>query len=940
MKRTVLFLSIWLCVTGVGISQTPLCLGDNYYQKHMVKVFEALKSQKLDKVAKYWQEIEEKSKTDDSLNPMVPISRQLAPVWQLSEAMMMNTREGHGKLTNVVPFDPWSAYAELKNACSTPSACEIADRFLSHKNLQMSVAAIKADIEKNLVDTVRQINTEGAYDRLVDLLYDYPEMQTILKEREQLAYDKVRRTRVLADCQRYLDKYDRQNESHRIAIEWRRDSLAYEELGPDAAACKAYLANYPSSSFNHAVEQLLYRRALDELTPTVAACQEYARLYPESEYLDSVKTLEMNYAFNDAKESDNIGVYDNYLINYPDSPHFDKVQDLLRQRVKQRYLSPMVTLDDLQRFCCSDDELTGVDKNRIRSLYNNLLFLPTSAYMNDCDGLLGQVVMANSPDLLEGREVLIFNDQGLLVRRYDSRSGLNERYTYGFDPENGFTLLSKTDAKGHVVNYVTKWNEVGDILELAGSDGNIITFSRDIDYLKKVMHQKGRNVLRTDYYDRSYKLDKTVFNNNKTQSYWYNTEGDLALTCSEQGKAGNDSTTCRYGYTDGRSTGKLWNWKNQNNGKMQSIRYRQFNKTIAKASCCTDNTFKMDWNVAPQVPDTAALAALVAELDESLNYQIPSDGRGQASVAQVIVKPAEEVNQATQLADAVKHEEIGATPEETSSVTAVDDAVQAVTEAQGVRDDDESKQPLDKPDLADLPKGKEGLLSKLLSDMVYVEGGTFTMGATSEQEDDAWEIEYPAHRVKLSPFYICKYEVTQDLWEMVMGENPSHCKGTNHPVDMVSWDDCQQFIEKLNDMTGIAFRLPTEAEWEYAARGGKNTHRHMYAGSNELDEVAWYSENAKETSHSVGKKMPNELGLYDMSGNVWEWCDDWLNFYTNELQTDPIGNYSSQGHVQRGGCWNQGTNLCRVSFRGVCAPNLRASDTGLRLVATSLKRKS
>ena len=221
---------------------------------------------------------------------------------------------------------------------------------------------------------------------------------------------------------------------------------------------------------------------------------------------------------------------------------------------------------------------------------------------------------------------------------------------------------------------------------------------------------------------------------------------------------------------------------------------------------------------------------------------------------------------------------------------------------------------------------------------LLVDGGIFVMGATSEQDDDAWELEFPAHQVKLSSFYICKYEVTQELWEAVMGNNPSKFQGRRMPVDMVSWDDCQKFLEKLKDLTNIEFRLPTEAEWEYAARGGNKSSKCKYSGSSEVSEVAWYNQNSEETSHPVGRKHPNELGLFDMSGNVWEWCADWQNFYSDDIQANPIGDYPSQGRIQRGGCWNQADNLCRVSFRGVCAPSMRSHDTGLRLAATRLSK--
>ena len=176
-------------------------------------------------------------------------------------------------------------------------------------------------------------------------------------------------------------------------------------------------------------------------------------------------------------------------------------------------------------------------------------------------------------------------------------------------------------------------------------------------------------------------------------------------------------------------------------------------------------------------------------------------------------------------------------------------------------------------------------------DMMPVEAGTFTMGATVEQGTDATDREKPAHQVTLTKdFHIGATEVTQALWQAVMGANPSYFTGDlNRPVEQMSWNDCQTFIAKLNQMTGKTFRMPTEAEWEFAARGGNLSQGYKYAGSDNVDEVAWYSGNSSNTTHPVGTKMANELGLYDMSGNVMEWCQDFYGDFTSEPQTDPTG---------------------------------------------------
>ena len=217
-------------------------------------------------------------------------------------------------------------------------------------------------------------------------------------------------------------------------------------------------------------------------------------------------------------------------------------------------------------------------------------------------------------------------------------------------------------------------------------------------------------------------------------------------------------------------------------------------------------------------------------------------------------------------------------------------------------------------------------------DMVRVEAGTFTMGATAEMKNP-YDDEKPTHRVYLTnDYYIGKYEVTQALWKAVMGNNPSNFKGDNLPVEKVRWDDCQEFIIKLNRITGKTFRLPTEAEWEYAARGGNKSRGYQYSGSNNLSDVAWYSGNSGSVSHAVGTKQANELGIYDMSGNVWEWCQDWKGEYSSSSLVNPTGANSGSDRVYRGGSWSYIAQYCRSSFRLNYPPDFRSHNLGFRLV--------
>ena len=218
--------------------------------------------------------------------------------------------------------------------------------------------------------------------------------------------------------------------------------------------------------------------------------------------------------------------------------------------------------------------------------------------------------------------------------------------------------------------------------------------------------------------------------------------------------------------------------------------------------------------------------------------------------------------------------------------------------------------------------------------MLKVDGGTFQMGSASGYRD-----EKPAHSVTLSDYYIGETEVTQELWQAVMGSNYSYFKGDKRPMECISWNDCQEFISKLNELTGQTFRMPTEAEWEFAARGGMKSKGYTYSGSNNIDDVAWYYDNsyAKGSSspdygtHDVATKSPNELGIYDMSGNVWEWCQDWYGSYSSIDQTNPLGPDSGLYRVFRGSSWDYGADHCRTVNRGSDSPLDAGYCIGLRL---------
>lgn len=231
-------------------------------------------------------------------------------------------------------------------------------------------------------------------------------------------------------------------------------------------------------------------------------------------------------------------------------------------------------------------------------------------------------------------------------------------------------------------------------------------------------------------------------------------------------------------------------------------------------------------------------------------------------------------------------------------------------------------------------------------DMIRVEGGTFMMGATSKQDSYAKDNEKPVHSVTLSSFSIGETEVTQKLWNAIMNESitqiasdpywPICGSGSNYPMYYISWWDCQEFISKLNNLLscqlgGMRFRLPTEAEWEYAARGGNKSRGYKYSGSNNLKDVAWYYQNSSST-RPVKQKLANELGLYDMNGNVWEWCEDWYSDYSSSSQTNPTGPSYGANRVIRGGCWFEDANQFSSLKRHHLDPDYSGYDVGFRLV--------
>lgn len=599
MKRIILFFICLFAVSGLALNaQVPLYLDNNYYSKHMVKVFKALNDHKLEKAEKYWDEIMQKAANDKDLSHSRPISTQLYPVWNLSQALLMNTRAGRSKAVLRFPFDPWRAYQILGDVCRNGSDVLNANQFLSHKDIGLSVQSIKSAIEVNLIDTTRQINTEAAYDKLLEVLFDCDDIPVLEKEREQLAYNAVKAA-PLAECQRFLDKYKNLNEAHFLTIEWRRDSLAFVALDKTAAACQRYIHDYPNSRFKFETEQLLHKYAFQELDKTVNACKEYLSLYPSSEYYNQVKALQEEYAYRDAKEANTIGAYYDFIKEYPRSESIDEATISLQQALMERYWRSNVNFNDLCRFAKSTDDIKKVlNATPIDVLFENLIFMPTSAMMMDCDGLTGSVkILTRTEYTDDSEELLDFNSQALMTSRYNSKTGIQESYSYTFDQDHGFILDSKTDANGKTVTYTTSWGFMGALAEIKGSDGSRINYGYSDDFYKKITYYNGNTLVKTDYYDSNYRLIKSVRPGNVTIEYERNNMGDVVSMTKKRGSTTLEETTYQYEYgTKGDAKNLPIRISQYNNGNYVLAKDRTFYQITDRVLLSGDNGKTIDWH--------------------------------------------------------------------------------------------------------------------------------------------------------------------------------------------------------------------------------------------------------------------------------------------------------------------------------------------------------
>lgn len=571
---------------------------DNYYQKRMVKVFKALSEHKLDKAAKYWEDIKNKSVKDKDIDPNTEITKQLYPLWQLSECMMMNIKDGRGKSVQCLPYDPWGAYRQLRSLYNDSYDLATVDLFFAdERNLKLTVKDIKAGIEKNLVDSVRKVRTEAIYDELLDMLFDCSEQGALRDEREQVAYDGIKYSLELEKCQGYLDKYKDFNKSHFSVIEWRRDSLAYERLDSTAASCQHYLDLYPASQFRSAVEEQLHHCAFNEMAATVEACREYIDKYPDSRFIHRVKNLEQEYAYRDAKEKNTVGAYYSFITDYPESEFIEEAGKQMQQVFQQHYFNNHITFAELYVYCHAANKINQIKDASVKALYDNLLLMTTSAVMNSCDGLTGEVTLTTSSVGSESEEKLIFNQQGLLIRRFNLSTGQSDDYTYDFDSSFGFKLISKTDTHGKMVSYTTKWNDNGSLAEVKGSDGSRVVYLDSEEYWKKIMYYKGTGLIRTDCYDNKYRLVKSLLPNNVTIEYGYNPQGDVTSMMRIRGTEVIEECTYEYDYYENPETGRHWSTMSQfKDAKLMLTKVRHFYQTVNRVQSDSRQHYEIDWN--------------------------------------------------------------------------------------------------------------------------------------------------------------------------------------------------------------------------------------------------------------------------------------------------------------------------------------------------------
>lgn len=618
MKRTngiILLLALMVSCRVTAQQDEPFCLQKNWYSKQMVDVFEDLSKNKLQKVEEDWQDIEKKfgKEKNEGITGKGSAAELLFPVWQLSRCVLLNAKEGRTKLKSplATAYDPWQSYSELKEVLRNGRASTWANRFFESNKLTFSVVGIKADIEKNLIDTVRAVATEEAYDRLIDTVVDCWETNTLRAEREQVAFKSTMLTDDVGKCNGYLKKYVGQSRQHEDLVASRRDSLAFVQMDTTISDCQQYLKDYPKSIYKDEVAKRLHRYEFNQLGHTSEACQEYLAKYPHSAYAKQVGELKVQYAFEEAKAQNAIEAFRSFLAEYMNSSYavdrgyLDGVQQLLTQALKSKYISHSSSLNDLTTFLKQDNGQYA-DIADIRQYYYNLLHLPTSASMNGCNGLTGTVTTTYSQNGEYVQDIMEFNQQGLLSKHTNSKSGLSYSYSYVFDSVHGFQLSERTDHKrNRTISYATKYNANGALEEISGNDGSKTCYSYNGDQLYKISYMRNDKVEHTDIYNDRTLLEKSVRGSN-TIVYEYNEHGDAVSMKKMKGSATLSNTTYVYEYD------KDLPWQSMeqyNDGSFLLRKTRSYEMTEEQMEAVRQL-------LGADIAETASLPGLVEEVEE------------------------------------------------------------------------------------------------------------------------------------------------------------------------------------------------------------------------------------------------------------------------------------------------------------------------------------
>ena len=560
-------------------TDVPVFLQKNGYAKSMANIFSCIEEGKLQKAVKEQEEIKEKFSKDKDINKNATFSAEsyLYPIWQVANSLFMNTKSGKDtqKDQAFVQYDPWKAYKTLKWATLDVMNKTNVDAFFSQRKLKHTVESIKADIEANLIGETASVGTEDAYDKLMGTLYDYADLYALETKREEIAFSETMKSEKVDALQHYMDKYGSFNSTHLLKMEHRRDSVAFEQLGKNANACKQYLKSYPGSEYNDQVTRLLHRYEFESMAQTVSACKTYLSTYPQSEYAGQVKTMMARFAFDDAKRAGTPEALGDFLHEFSQSEYNDAAKQELNKILTRKFFYIGTSLCELEHFVRSREFSGYVDYTPYNALFCNLKNMPTSAAMMECKGLIGEVNYSTS----EYEEVYVFDDRGLLTNHRHTRSGTNDSWKYDFNEKGEARPVSKTDNRGKTTTYKTTFNSNGLLASISGSDGTQTAFAYTTDNeLKLVTYSKNGNKTRVDSYDSEGRIVRSE-RNGVVLAYEYNYQGDMVSMNKKRGNIVMEQTTYEYEYDD---SGMFWRTMRQyNNGSFFLEKTRTFTKPEA-----------------------------------------------------------------------------------------------------------------------------------------------------------------------------------------------------------------------------------------------------------------------------------------------------------------------------------------------------------------------